>query len=117
MRIFVLPVGMLKDLKKGAPGLDDALGRPLYVNEDPELHVQRDDADEPAAWRLVVSSESTWQPIALDADNYSAMRVAISIYLVGLVEAIGREHPWVVAEMNIEAMVVELLKRARQRAS
>ena len=60
VRIFVLPVGVLTDLKRGAPDLADALARPLFYGEDPELHVVRDEHDnEPTTWKIVVESEST----------------------------------------------------------
>ena len=118
MRIFVLPVGVLTDLKRGAPDLADALARPLFYREDPELHVVREEHDnEPTTWKIVVESESTWEEAALDTECLSAMRVAIGLLLVELIEGITRDHPWVMSEMNIEGMVVELLAHRRQRAS
>lgn len=118
MRIFTLPVGVLTDLKKGAPALADALARPLFYREDPELRVEREEhTDRPTTWKIVVESESTWEEVPLDANCFSAMQVAIGLLLVEVIEGITRDHPWVISEMNVEGMVVELLARGRQRAS
>ena len=87
VRIFVLPVAVLTDLKRGAPDLADALARPLLYGEDPELHVVREEHDnEPTSWKLVVTSESTWEEAVLDTDCLPAMRVAIGLLLVELIE-------------------------------
>ena len=66
---------------------------------------------------MIVSSESTWEVLGLDVDNFAAMRVAIGLLLVDLIEGIKRDHAWVIAEMNVEGMVVKLLRRKRARAS
>lgn len=118
MRIFTLPVGLLTDLKAGAPALADALAKPLTYNEDPEMVVVREEHDDrPPSWKIVVYSESTWEEVPIDRENVRSMRVVIGLHLVDLVKAITREHPWVVSEMNVEGMVVELLRRSGVRAS
>ena len=108
----------MKELRRGAPDLADVLARCLMVNEEPDLHVVREERDvEPTTWKVIVSSESLLEEVNVDTDNFAAMKVAIGLLLVDLVEGIKRDHPWVVSEMNIEGMVVELLQRKRARAS
>lgn len=118
MRIFTLPVGVLTDLKKGAPTLADALAKPLFYREDPELRIEREEyTDRPTTWRIVVESESVYEEVPIDANHYAAMKVAIGIHLVDLVKAIERDHAWIVAEMDVAGMVIELLRREREKAS
>lgn len=118
MRLLSLPPRLLTDLKRGAPDLAEVLARCLLVNEEPDLHGVREEHDiEQTSWKVIVSSESTWEEVGLDTNNFATMKVAIGLLLVDLVEAIKQDHPWVVAEMNIDGMVVELLRRRRARAS
>jgi len=84
----------------------------------PELRVEREEyTDRPTTWKIVVESASIYEEVPIDANHYAAMKVAIGIHLVDLVKAIERDHAWIVAEMDLAGMVIELLRREREKAS
>lgn len=118
MRIVVLPGGIMPDLKRAAPGLAEALAKPLLYNEDPELRVEREEhSDGPSTWSLVVESESVYEKVQLDPNSDLAMRVAIGIYLLGIIEGIKHDLPWIREDMDLEGMVLNILSAGRSKAS
>lgn len=118
MRLFTLPVPLLKDLRRGAPGLADALARAMALGEDPEIFVAREEhTDRPTTWTVLVESESVYESMAIDSENYAAVVVAIGVHLIDLMRGINRDHPWVIREMDVEGMLLDLVRRERQRPS
>ena len=66
---------------------------------------------------FVVESESVYEKVPLDSNSDLAMRVAIGIYLLGIIEDIKHDLPWIREDMDIEGMVVSILSAGRSKAS
>jgi hypothetical protein len=109
---------MIQDLQQGAPGLRDAVARPFHFHEDPEIEVQRrHDEEGSARWVIVIHSRSTHEEVQLDPDVRAAIGPAIVLYLFSLMDDLIRCHPDVLKDVDLEAMLVQLLARVRERSS
>jgi hypothetical protein len=96
MRIFLVPVGLLRALSRGAPGLHDAMARVMIGGHDPEVEVRRtrEIPGGACSWFLRVSGGDHVEDLALGHDD-EAMSAALVLFIIELSEDLRSELPLV----------------------
>lgn len=105
----------MRELRRGISGLGDAVAHIMTINEDPERHVLRvEHEDQPATWSAVIESPSWIANLAVDPADIETFTPVLVIFLVELVDQLRREHPEVVRDHDLGALLVAVLDRARE---
>ena len=103
MRVFALPVQILRQLGLGAPGLHDVLAHVIRLGLEPEIQIHRvldEDGTSPPRWHLRVRAEEHVEDLDLDPTVEGAMGAAVAMYLVDLLGELRRELPVVLEKLE-----------------
>ena len=102
MRIFLVPVGLLRALSRGAPGLHDAMARVMVGGHDPEVEVRRvrEIPGGACSWYVRVAGGDHVEDLALGLDD-EAMSAALVLFVLELAEDLRAELPHVMSRPEI----------------
>lgn len=118
LRAFLLPPSMLKDLRRGTPGMGLALTKALVFEEDPDVLVQLgEETDEPPKLSVTITSDSVHEELKIDDVSTLAEVVGIAIMIADMIGVLKRDYPDAVRGLDLIGLVRDLLDEERGRPS